>query len=63
MQVDFSHRKYSLFPPIWSLLIRGKIVRSVGKLSLKMTSKHKCALFPPLFGFSAEHRFPIGSST
>ena len=50
MQMDSSHQKYSLFPFIWSLLNGGKILGSVGKLCLKMASKHKFVLFPPLFG-------------
>ena len=49
-QMDSSHQKYSLFPFIWSLLSGGKILGSVGKLCLKMASKHKFVLFPPLFG-------------
>ena len=50
MQVDFSHQKYSLFSPIWSLLNWGQIFGSEGKLCLKMASKHKFVRFPPLFG-------------
>ena len=53
MQMDFFHPKYSLFPFIWSLLNREKILGSVGKLCLKMASKHKFVRFPPLLGRTA----------
>ena len=49
-QVDFSHQKYLPFPPIKLPLKIGRILGSVGKLCLKMASKHKFVLFPPLFG-------------
>ena len=49
-QADFSHQKYLPFPPIKLPLKIGRILGSVGKLCLKMASKHKFVLFPPLFG-------------
>ena len=55
MQVEFSQWKNQLFPSVWLPLKIGEIFGSVRKLCLKMASKHKFALFPPLF------RPPTGS--